>query len=273
MEQRDRATSGRAVVNGAPLYYEVNGSGPALLLLHAGVADSRMWDDQFDEFSRTYRVVRFDLRGFGRSGMPAGSFSNLEDVRGLLEFLHIGEVYLVGISFGSLIALDFTLAYPEYVRALVLGAPSVSGSKPSERIRKFWDQEGSALESGDLEGATELNLELWVDGPHRAVGEVSPHVREKVKEMQLAIFQKEVPDDVEEIGLNPPAIGRLGEIEVPVQVMVGDQDLNEKLDLAETLVSGISNCTKVIIPGAAHMLNMEKPQAFNRNVLDFLAAH
>ncbi|MFZ0548507.1 MAG: alpha/beta hydrolase, partial [Candidatus Promineifilaceae bacterium] len=253
--------------------YEVKGEGHPLLLLHAGVADSRMWDAQFDAFSQHYRVIRFDLRGFGRSDMPSGSFSNYEDVRALLDYLQIESTYLIGISFGGLIALDFTLAYPDYVKALVLGATSVSGDTPSERIRQFWEAEDAAFESGDLDGATELNLRLWVDGPHRQPDEVDSAVREQVRQMQLNIFQKEVPDDVEERRLDPPAIQRLHELKIPVLLMVGDLDLEEKVALAERLEREIDSSEKVIIPGVAHMLNMEKPALFNEAVLDFLAVN
>ena len=263
--------TGTAEINGAQLYYEVKGAGHPLILLHAGVADSRMWDAQFDLFAENYRVIRFDYRGFGRSNMPSGSFSNYEDVRGLLDFLQIEATYVLGISFGGLIALDFTLAYPSYVKALILGAPSVSGDMPSERVRQFWEEEDAAVETGDLAGATELNVRLWVDGPHREAGEVDTAVREKVRQMQLNIFQKEIPDDVEEIDLAPPAVERLNELQIPVQIMVGDLDLEEKVAMAGRLEKEIPGSKKVVIPGVAHMLNMERPELFNTAVLDFLS--
>ena len=118
---------------------------------------------------------------------------------------------------------------------------------------------------------TELNLKLWVDGPHREADQVNAGVRDLVREMQLAIFKKEAPDDVDEIDLAPPAIGRLGEVEIPVQVMVGELDLEEKLELADRLVKELPDCRKVVIPGVAHMLNMEKPGEFNQRVFDFLS--
>jgi len=263
-------TTDIANINGTQLYYEVKGTGHPLLLVHAGVADSRMWEAQFEAFSEVYQVIRFDLRGFGRSNMPSGSFSHQGDIKALLDFLGIESVYLLGISFGGMIALDFTLAHPDYVKALVLGAPSVSGASPSERIRQFWAQEDALLEKGDLEGATELNLKFWVDGPHRDTQQVNLEVRDLVREMQLAIFKKEIPDDVEEIDLDPPAIERLDEVKIPAQVMVGELDLEEKLELADRLVQKMPNCKKDLIPGAAHMLNMEKPDEFQRIVTRFL---
>ncbi len=265
------ATKNVANINGAQLYYEVKGTGHPLLLIHAGVADGRMWDTQFDALAQNYRVIRYDMRGFGRSDMPPGTFSNFDDVRALLDFLNIQETYLLGISFGSLIALDFTLAHPSYVKALILAAPSVSGDIPSQRIRDFWAEEEAAEENGDLEAATDLNVRFWVDGPHREANEVDPTVREQVYEMQLNIFQKDFPNDLDEIDLEPPAIGRLSELTIPVQIMVGNLDLEEKVDLAHRLVGEIPNSNLVIIPDVAHMLNMEKPELFNSHVLDFLS--
>ena len=266
------SSSQYAAINGAQIYYETYGNGPPLLLIHAGVADSRMWDAQLEVFARDYRLIRFDLRGFGRSNMPAGPFANYEDVRVLLDHLGVQAAHLLGISFGGAIALDFTLAYPEYVQSLILGAPSVGGVEPTERIRRFWQEEDQALEAGDLHGATEINLRLWVDGPQRAPDQVDPQVRESVRQMQLAIFQKEIPEDVDEIDLDPPAVERLSEIDVPVLVMVGELDLEEKQLSASQLAAAIPAASYVLLPGVAHMLNMERPEQFNRSVLKFLAA-
>jgi len=270
MNQNNSHITGTADINGAQLYYEMKGEGHPLLLLHAGVADSRMWDGQFEVFAEEYQVVRFDYRGFGRSNMPSGLFSNVEDIRALLDFLGIASSYIIGVSFGGLIALDFTLAYPDQVDALILGAPSVSGDTPSERVRQFWREEDEMIENGDLDGATALNVRLWVDGPHREAGEVDAAVRRKVYDMQMNIFRKEIPDEVEEIETDGAAIGRLQELNLPVLVMVGDLDLPEKVALANRLEGEIAGCKKVVIPGVAHMLNMEKAGVFNTAVLDFL---
>jgi len=271
VKQNRDTISGTADINGAQLYYEMRGTGHPLLLLHAGVADSRMWDDQFDVFADSFRVIRFDFRGFGRSNMPSGKFANFEDVRALLDFLKIKTATLLGISFGGMVALDFALAYPNYTSALILGAPSVSGTEPSERIRQFWEAEELAFDRGDIEWATELNLRLWVDGPQRSRDEVNPEVRERVRVMQTAVFMKEIPDDIEEIDLDPPAAERLDELNIPVLVMIGDLDLEEKHALADRLGRDIPDCRKIVIPGAAHMLNMEKPELFNQGALKFMS--
>ncbi len=271
MLESNKLHTGFADVNGARLYYKVSGEGHPLLLLHAGVADSRMWDDQFSVFAQHYNVIRYDLRGFGQSAMPPGLFSSHEDVAGLLNFLNVEKAYVIGQSFGGYIAIDFTLAYPEMVDALVLGAPNVSGYELSEEVERFCAEEEEALDRGDLAAATELNLRMWVDGPNRTPDQVNPAVRERVREMQLHAFSLSTPEDVEEQPLTPPAIMRLAEIQVPTLIIVGDQDVPDFLKISDILAAGITGAKKVVIPGVAHLPNMEKPKEFNRIVLDFLS--
>ncbi len=265
-----KAITGYAPVNGAQLYYEMAGSGEPLLLLHAGVADGRMWDAQFPFFARHFRTIRFDLRGFGRSARPGGRFAHHRDVLGLLDYLDAPQASLMAVSFGGLVALDVALAAPERVRALVLGAPSISGQPPSARVRDFWAQEDAAYERGDLHEATELNVRLWVDGIYRTPDQVDTAVRQRVYEMQYHLFTLPEPEDAEAEKLEPPAYGRLPQISPPALVLVGDLDLPEKVEGAARLAATLPNAQHAIIPGAAHMLNMEAPDTFNQLALAFL---
>jgi 3-oxoadipate enol-lactonase len=229
---------------GAPLYYEVAGTGQPLLLIHSGITDSRMWDNQFHTFSQQYRVVRYDLRGFGKSMIPAGPFANHEDV---------------------------TLAYPEKVTALVLGAPSVSGLQSSSAdIQRFEEEEVAFLEQGDLAGATELNLRMWVDGPRRTPDQVDPTVRQRIYEMQYHAFTIPIPVEAELLPLEPPAISRLAEIHVPTLLIAGEYDVPDKHELVGQLAMEIPQARQVVILDAAHIVNMEQPAEFNRVVLEFL---
>ena len=265
------STAGFFDTQAAPLYYEAAGQGHALLLLHAGIADSRMWDEQFPVFAQYYQTLRFDLRGFGRSHVPAGPFANYEDAAALLAFFGIQKAHVIGASFGGKIALDFTLAHPEMVASLVLVAPLVGGEEPSELVRRFSEEEEALLERGDLEAATELNLRTWVDGPKRAPGQVDPTVRQRVHDMQYHAFTIPMPEGVEELALQPPAITRLKELRVPTLIIVGDSDIPDKLAIAQQLATDIPGAQRVIVPGAAHMVNMEQPEAFTRIVLTFLS--
>jgi pimeloyl-ACP methyl ester carboxylesterase len=124
-----KSASGFAEVNGTRLYYESAGEGPAVVLVHGGLVDSRLWDAQVGPLSKRLRVVRYDLRGFGRSADAHAPFSHLEDLRALLDFLKIERASLVGLSLGGIIAADFALEHPERVDRLVLVGPGLRGDK------------------------------------------------------------------------------------------------------------------------------------------------
>ncbi len=260
-------------LGGTRLYYEIAGKGPAVVLLHAGVADCRMWDGQFAELARRYTVVRCDLRGFGRTVLAPGEFSDHDDVATLLDSLGIALAAVVGLSYGGKVALDFALAHPERLGALVVCAPDVGGREPTAELKAFGKAEHEALKRGDLDAAVELNLRTWVDGPSRTPAEVDPAVRASVGEMQLAVFQKEIPEGLIPRDLDPPAAGRLATISAPTLVVVGDLDVPSFVQTAAWVAAEIPNATLVRIPGAAHMTNMEAPAAFNKIVGEFLAAH
>jgi pimeloyl-ACP methyl ester carboxylesterase len=138
-------------------------------------------------------------------------------------------------------------------------------------VLRFGEEEDALLERGDLAGATELNLRMWVDGPRRTAEQVDAAVRQKVGEMQYHAFTVPMPAEVEELTLNPPAITRLNEVQMPTLLIVGDYDIPDKLALTQKLTAEIPNARQVIIPGVAHMVSLEKPEEFNRVVLDFLS--
>jgi 3-oxoadipate enol-lactonase len=265
-----RSTTGFLEAQAASLYYEVAGAGHPLLLLHAGIADSRMWDNQFPVFAQQYRTIRYDLRGYGQSQWESGTCAPYEDPLVLFHALGVQKAHVIGISFGGKIALDFALSHPDLVASLILVAPSVGGTQPSEQIRRFFQEEDALFEKGDLQGATELNLRFWVDGPQRIPEQVNQTVRQRVYEMQYLSFTIPIPEGADEQELQPPAITRLTEIHVPTLIIVGALDLPEKLELTEQLAKSIPGARSAIIAGAAHMVSMEQPQAFNRIVLDFL---
>ena len=281
MTENRRLQTGFAEVNGTTLYYEVAGTGHPLTLIHGGLVDRRLWDDQFDAFAQHYQVIRFDMRGFGDSGLikaKAGPYSFEKDLRALLQFLGIQKTYMLGLSMGGASAIDFTLLYPEMVDALVPVAMGLSGFKPAEdefaeEEKASWVGADEALKKGDVQRAVELTLRTWTDGPLRKPGQVDPAVREKVRAMTTRNFER--PDDqemVEPQALEPPAISRLSEIHVPTLIVVGDQDVRSILTIADILEKGIAGARKVVIPNTAHHLNMEKSREFNQIVLDFLGA-
>jgi 3-oxoadipate enol-lactonase len=258
---------------GAPLYYEVAGQGDAILFIHAGIADSRMWDEQYSVFAQRYQVIRYDIRGFGQSQIPAGPFAYYADPANLLRFLKIERAHIIGNSFGGKIAIDLALTYPELVKTLTLVAPTVGGTTPSPEVQRFAEEEEALLAKGDLEAATELNLRTWVDGPRRTPEQVSPTVRQRIYEMQYHAFTVPEPEGAEVLELQPPAITRLGELHMPTLIITGEYDLSGVLQLAQELARQLPDAQQVMLSDAAHVVSMEQPEQFNQHVLAFLQAH
>lgn len=256
------------------LAYDVEGDGRPVLLIHEGIADRRMWEPQLGPFvAAGLRVIRCDLRGFGDTPEASDAFSHVEDVAELLDHLGLERVALVAGSLGARVALEYTLTHPQQVDALVLMGPGMRGLQPTPELEQAWEEEEALVEAGDVDGAVEVNLRTWVDGPSRAADEVDPEVRELVRQMQRRAFdvQLAVQDAGAEAPFEPPASARLGEVSCPTLVVVGDLDQPSILAVGDQLAAGIPGARKEVIRGTAHMPSLERPEEFNRLVLEFLA--
>ena len=254
------------------LHHEVAGTGPAVVLIHEGIADSRMWDRQFATYADAFRVVRYDIAGYGRSPLRSGPYSHSRDLLELLDELEIERAALVGVSLGGRIALDVSLAAPERVSALVLVGSGLAGWDWSEEVRAFGEAEDAALEAGDLDTAVELNLRLWVDGPARGPDVVDAAVRRFVGDMQrlafenlLAAYEQDPPPGPEERPDGAPA-----DVRAPTLVLVGDEDVPDIVAISELLEREIPGARRVVMRGVAHVPSLERPDEFDRLVLDFL---
>ncbi len=261
-------------VNGAQIWYEEMGEGKAVTFVHAGIANARMWDTQMQPFAEKYRVIRFDMRGFGQSELPAGPGSLSDDIRGVLDALGVEKSALVGCSMGGSASLDFALKHPDRVAALVLVGTGMSGQPdevdPDEEL--FRERMEAAEKSGDVDALNELEMQLWVDGPTRKPEQVAPGVREAVTEMNRINVQRMSEwEHFEPMPLDPPAAKRLGEVHAPTLLIVGSGDISGVQKTIDTLASNISGARKVVMEGLAHVPNMERPEEFNSTILEFLA--
>ena len=271
----DQSQKGFADVNGTRLYYEVAGEGHTLVLNHGGLVDNHLWDDQFDEFAKHFKVIRYDMRGFGDSGMLKNGmepYSMERDLFSLLQFLNIQKTYVMGLSMGGSLSVDFTLQYPEMVDALMTVGAVLSGFEeddPEEFKAKDEEME-EAFRRGDIARSVEISLQIWTDGPFRTPEQVNPQVRERVRAMTTHNIERGDDEEVQPQHIEPPAAGRLSEIHVPTLIIVGGEDVEFILSIADKLERDIVGAKKVVIPRTAHHLNMEKPQEFNRVVIDFL---
>jgi pimeloyl-ACP methyl ester carboxylesterase len=232
-----------------------------------------MWDEQWDEFAKRYRVIRYDTRGFGKSPVAKDHpFSNRQDLYELLKHLDVEKAYLVGLSRSGQIALDFTLEHPEMVDALVWVAGGISGYEGAEpdasEMAVFTEME-ALWEKKDWATLAEMETQMWADGPGQPVGRANASVRERVHRMILNNYNMH-PEEGKPITLDPPAAGRLSEVKVPTLVIVGDLDTSSTQASAEFLANSVEGAKKVVFEGVAHMVNMEEPERFNRVVVEFL---
>lgn len=256
---------GVAQVNGTKLYYEMAGKGRTVVLIHGGLADSRLWDDQFDELAKHFRVVRYDLRGFGKSAFSMGPYSHIEDLYALLKFLKVKKASLVGLSLGGVIAVDFTLEHPEMVNALILASSGLRGHTSAR------NEKSVAVQKAAEEQGMEKAIEMWLEHPFFATGQKNPVYVQRMRRMLAENFRYWGPTPTPIIITWPtrPSIERLSEIKAPTLIIVGEQDAPNIRAIADTLEAGIAGAKKVVIPGVSHHLNMEKPKEFNETVLEF----
>ncbi len=205
-----RSEKGYVEYPGTRLYYEVDGDGPALTLIHAGVAHLRMWDAQVAAFKDRYTVVRYDERGFGQTKTDDVPYSNFDDLLHLLDHLAIDRTHLVGNSRGGQIALDFTLANPDRVRSLVLVGAGMSGFDADDpSLTPIFDEMERLWKEKKYDEVVELETQMWTDGPGQPSTRVDPDVRRKMVQWNLENYEAEQEADQIQ-RLDPPAVGRLG---------------------------------------------------------------
>jgi 3-oxoadipate enol-lactonase len=266
------AASGYVEVNGARLWYETAGDGDALLLLHAGICDASMWDEHMEPLSAHFRVIRYDMRGLGRSNLPDGPFAAHDDARALLASLGVGRAHIVGVSMGGTVALNLALTYPDCVSALILVSTTVGGftyAGPPSWVDELRAQIEAADAAGDVDLLNELEVRKWVDGAGRTSDQVDRSMRTRVLAMNRHNIELENPLAMP-IGLTPPAVERLGEVHVPTLVIAGERDVPSTRASCALLATSISSARLVDVAGTAHLPCMERPVEFDAHVLGFL---
>jgi pimeloyl-ACP methyl ester carboxylesterase len=254
-----------ADINNTRLYHETagpQGSEP-LVFIHGFSLDTRMWDDQWDFFAQHYRVIRYDVRGFGKSSLPGTEpYAQVADLKALLEHLQAAPAHIAGLSMGGGIAIDFAAAYPELIRSLVAVDAALGGfAWTSDLGAPGRIARASGLEAGK---AAWLNDALFA--PAHEQPAVSARLREMVTDYSGYHWLNRDPGrwaDVE-------GIQRLDQIRALSLAIVGERDLPDFHVIADLLVEKIPNCRKVVLPGAGHLSNMEAPEQFNQLVLNFL---
>lgn len=260
------ATTGYVGVPGGRLYYEVAGEGQPILFIHADVSDHSMWSEQVAAFAPKYRVIRYDKRGFGKTTSADGAYSPREDIVALLAHLGVANTFVVGLSNGGALALDFALEHPEMVGGLVVVAGGVSGfqAPPTEDEARVFKKYEELAERKDETGLLDLGVHVWCDGPFQPEGRAAASVRERIRQTMSA-NARDHHEDLQPSELEPPAMERLGAMTTPTLVLLGSYDFPSGNVAMELLAARVQGAQKTAFE-TAHMVNMEQPEQFNARV-------
>jgi len=279
MTQRITAWSeidnGIVPIDDGELFYETAGSGPAVVLLHGGMLDQHMWDEQFTWLVNSgLRAIRYDARGHGLSSTVTGDFAHHDDLCALLDALDVPSAVLVGLSHGARVALDTALAHPGRVTALALASPGISGRAFTDPfVLAHIKEQVAAIGAPDgAERYVEHFLRIWVDGPHREPSAVHPGFRERMRASAEANVEVHADGMGAGMPLEVGAADRLGEIRVPTVVFDGDLDSRDISANAHAIALTVPGARRVRIPGAAHMVNLENTPLFDHELHAFLSS-
>jgi pimeloyl-ACP methyl ester carboxylesterase len=240
--------------------HAVVGDGPAVLLVHAGVADARMWARQVEELQRDHRVITVDLRGYGETPLEVGAkYSDAGDVLAVLDELGIDSVQAVGSSFGGYVVQQVASRAPERFSRLVLICAPTDNVEPTEDLRAVWAEENKLIEAADVDGATDLMVRSWI-GP-----DADDDARELLRTMQKRAYELQLAagDDVEneEYAVEPEKIS------APVRLITGAHDIQFFANCATYLAERLPNVERIDLPWAGHLPTLERPAEALRLIL------
>jgi len=254
--------TGYVLVDGGKLFYELAGSGKNIVLLHDGMVNREIWDEQFPLLAKTFRVVRYDRRGYGKSSDPQVKYSHINDLNQLFIQLKIDKAIIFGMSSGGRLAIDFTLTYPEKVNGLVLVGAVVSGFGYTSHM----DTRGGHFNPQKYSDPVKVNEYFIMDDPYEIYSE-NRAAKEKVMELLPNLARQNV---VPTQPAGKVAVRSLSEIKVPALILAGEYDIPDVHAHAGVINAGIANSKREIIPQSGHLIPIEQPALFNEAVMTFL---
>jgi pimeloyl-ACP methyl ester carboxylesterase len=276
-------------INGAKFGYDEAGSGPAVVLVHAGLADRRMWGHQFEVLARDHRVIRYDWRGYGDSDEAAGDVAHHEDLLALMDALDVDSAALVGCSYGGAHAIDVALLAPERVTHLALIASWLHGHPfpphmlaefgrfptgiPKERLDGYNGRTAEHVDRADIAAMAENNVRVMVVGPDRERSAIDAGVLEEALDMARGVFSRMWNGPLStDRHLQPAAVGRLQEIDVPTLVINGLVDVNGVQEVADMFTDpgGIKNARRLDLADTGHLPPLERPREVTEALVSLL---
>jgi 3-oxoadipate enol-lactonase len=251
------------------LQYAIAGDGDPVVFIHGFGLDSEMWAPQWPVFAERYRTVRYDLRGYGRSSLPEGPYSHVDDLLALIDFLGCGPAHLVGLSMGGRYALRVAQAAPAAVRSLTLADTALDGHAWSDDWLRRWRQMTDAAKAGDIATAKRHWLSHALFEPALEHPKTLAALETMVARYSGWHWWQRDPD----LGPPKPIADVLPGISIPTLMIVGERDLPDFQTIARRVAKDMPNVELRTIPEAGHMSNLEAPQEFNRLVLEHLRRH
>ena len=263
-------------VPGAQLRYDVAGdrASPAILFVHAGVATRAMWDPQFDDLARDHFVIRYDTRGYGESPGEDVEFADRHDLIAVLDALGVNRASYIGGSRGGRIALDAALDQPDRVTGLVTIGSTPGGQDQdgaTELELAMLAQMKEAADAGEVDMLVRIEVAYWDLGPSRDIDDVDPAFLRRAIELNVGAAHWDFAGLDQP--LDPPAVSRLHEIDVPVLVVVGEHDVTESKLGYELLMAGLRNAEGLRFTDSAHLPSVERAEQFTSDLRAWLAAH
>ena len=268
--------NGFAEVNGTSIYYEVAGEGTPIVFIHGNFGDRRHWDFQFTPLSKKYKVVRYDVRSFGKSAMPKPdeAYSDISDLKALLDYLGIEKAHICGLSRGSGVAVKFALEHPEMCLSLIPIGPWAGGfgfgkfkSASADSLYAIFPTANKILKNQGPKEATDY---IWKGNNCLARAVRNPATRDSLLKMGYEYSYWSHLNSSPEKSFSPPAISRLNEIKLPTLIVTAEYDLECCKEIADIMEKEIAGSVKISIKDAGHIMNMDKPEEFNKAISDFI---
>jgi 3-oxoadipate enol-lactonase len=259
----------QATTNGIRIHYEIEGSGPWVVLSHSLACSVGMWDEQVAALKSRYRVLRFDTRGHGASDAPAGAYTlpqMAEDLHALLAAAGVERPHFVGLSMGGMIGMTYALAHPGVFRTLVLC--DTTSRIPAE-AKPLWAERIATAQRDGMEPLVEPTLKRWFTEPYLAQrGPMIERVARMIRSTPPAGYAG-CCHAISQLDLTD----RLSAIDSPIQIIVGEQDAGTPVAMSQAIHAAVPSSELVVLPQASHLSNLEQPAAFTRALQDFLQRH
>ncbi|MHB8372164.1 MAG: alpha/beta fold hydrolase [Thermoplasmataceae archaeon] len=265
--------NGTVGVDGGSLYYEDSGKGLPVVLIHAGYLDSRMWDNQIVALTKKYRVIRYDVRGYGKSSKSKTEYCDADDLKRILDHLEIKKAVLVGVSNGGRIVFDFAVSNPGMVTAIVAIDSGIKGYQASSLEEgKLWDQISYDEENylrlrkeGKMREAAAIDVDFWSNA-------ISGDLRNHILDIsEVNVFTDETDPDKLQISPTPPAFEQIGSLKTPILFIVGSQDIQPFIFMNRRIHEMIPGSEFVLIDGADHLPSISQPESFRKTIMEFLS--